>query len=161
MSTKNAVAVGSVLTVGVSASVLFAAALATSPSLSLLDGERFTLVKQAQIRVLQVSMTLISTAYTVFAVWLLVIARKENNAQVFRLTLIALLLIVAAILYSVPTDIAYNQQILSWNPAAPPADWAAVRDAWDLSNMLRAVPSLLAFALQTFAMLSLEAKSAS
>lgn len=161
MSTRNAVAVASVLTVGVFASVLFAAALATSPSLSLLDGTNFTLVKQAQIRILQVSMTLISTAYTVFAVWLLVIARKEKNTQVFRLTLIALLLIVAAILYSVPTDIAYNQQILSWNPAAPPADWAAVRDAWDLSNMLRAVPSLLAFALQTIAMLSLEVKAAS
>lgn len=89
------------------------------------------------------------------AVWLLVIARKETNTQLFRLTLIALLLIVAALLYSVPTDIAYNQQILSWNPASPPADWAAVRTAWDFSNLLRAVPSLLAFVLQTIAMLSL------
>ncbi len=154
MSTKSTVAVGAVLTVGIFASVLFAAGLATSPSLSLLDGTQFTIVKQAQIKILQVSMTLISTAYTVFAVWLLVIARKEKNTQVFRLTLIALLLIVAAILYSVPTDISYNQQILSWNPAAPPADWAGVRDAWDLSNRLRAVPSLLAFALQAIAMLS-------
>ena len=53
MSTRNAVPVESVLTVGVFASVLFAAALATSPSLSLLDGTNFTLVKQAQIRIHQ------------------------------------------------------------------------------------------------------------
>ena len=155
MSQRNVVAVGSVLTVGVFASVLFAAALATSPSLRLLDGTQFTIVKQAQIRILQVSMTIISTAYTVLAAWLCVIARKEKNTPVFKLTLIALVLVIVAVLYSVPTDIAYNQQILGWNPAAPPADWASVRDAWDLSNMIRAVPSLLAFALQTVALLKL------
>lgn len=159
MTLRQVLAVGSVLTVGVFASVLFAAALATSPSLALLDGMQFTLVKQAQIRILQVSMTAISTAYTVFAVWLLVLARKDGNARVFRLTLIALLLIVAAILYSVPTDIAYNQQILGWNPASPPPDWSSVRDAWDFSNLVRAVPSLLAFALQTVALLSVEKRA--
>ena len=112
-------------------------------------------MKQAQIKILQVSMTIVSTAYTVFAAWLLVIARKERNTHVFRLTLIALLLVIAAVIYSVPTDIAYNQQILGWNAAAPPADWSSVRDAWDLSNLIRAVPTLAAFALQTVAMLSL------
>lgn len=98
-------------------------------------------------------MTLFSMAYAVSP---LVIARTQKNTQLFRLTLKPLLLTVAAILSSVPTDIAYNRPILGWNPGAPPADWATVRHAWDLSNMLRAVPSLLAFALQTIAMLWLK-----
>ena len=136
--------------------MLFAAALATSPSLALLDGVNFVLVKQAQIRILQVSMTIVSSAYTVLAVLLLRTARREKNVWLFRYTLAALLLIVGAILYSVPTDIAYNQQILSWTPAAPPTNWASVRDNWDLANLARAVPAMLAFALQTIALLHLE-----
>ncbi len=126
---KTSVAVGSVFTVGVFASVLFAAALATSPSLKLLGGSEFILVKQAQIRILQVSMTIVSSAYTVFAAVLLYLARREKNAPLFRFTLIALAMIIAALLYSMPTDIAYNQQILSWDTATPPADRATVCDS--------------------------------
>lgn len=141
-----------VLTVGVFASVLFGVAIAVSPSLAILDGGTYTAVKQAQIRVLQVAMTIISSVYTMAAIVILYQERRAKGAARFRLTLIALVLIVAALIYSGPTDIAYNQQILSWTPATPPADWASVRDAWDFSNRARTVPSMIAFLLQALAL---------
>lgn len=156
MNTRNAVAVSSVITVGIFASVLFAAALAISPSLALLDASNFTLVKQAQIRILQVAMSSISTVYTVLAIWLLVLERANRRGSVFKLTLGALVLVIGALLYSAVTDIPYNAQILSWNPAAPPPAWASVRDAWDFANRVRTVPALLGFVLQTIALRCLE-----
>ena len=152
------VAISCVITVGLFASILFAAALAISPSLRLLDGAQYLLVKQAQIRILQVSMTIISSIYSALAVWLLVLERKQKSRPLFRLTAASLVLITVALLYSIPTDIAYNQQILAW--LTPPADWASVRDDWDFANRVRAVPSLMAFVLQTVALLYLNPKSA-
>ena len=153
MSALRSSLVLSVVTVGTFAGVLLAAALAVSPSLALLDAPDYVLVKQAQIRILQVSMTLISTAYTVFAVAVLVMQRKQRSRAVFRLTLAARVLVVLALVYSGPTDIAYNQDILRWDPASPPARWSEVRDAWDFSNRVRTVPSMRAFVLQTVALL--------
>jgi hypothetical protein len=141
-----------VASVGTFAGVLFAAALAISPSLALLDAVHYVTVKKAQIRILQVSMTLISTIYTILAVVVLVARRKERKEPLFRFTAAALALIVIALVYSGPTDIAYNQEILGWNAASPPANWATVRDAWDLANRIRTVPSMLAFILQTLAL---------
>jgi hypothetical protein len=135
------------VTVGIFASTLFAVAIAVAPSMHVLDATQYTLVKQGQIRVLQVAMTAISLVYTVAAV-LVLVRERHAKGPAFRLTLVALGLVIAALIYSAPTDIAYNRQILSWNPATPPADWASVRDAWDFSNQLRSVPSLVAFALQ-------------
>ena len=142
----------SVLFVGLFAGVLFAVALAVSPSLQLLDASHYTIVKQAQIRIFQVAMTIISSIYTVLAVVVLVMKRHERGGAVFKLTAVALALIVAALIYSAPTDIAYNQAILAWDPKAPPADWATTRDAWDFANVVRCVPSLIAFVLQSAAL---------
>ncbi len=137
-----------IVCVGTFAAVLLTASIAISPSLALLDATHYVLVKQAQIRVLQVSMTIISSLYTALALAILVLARKDRRAPLFRLTAAALVLIVIALVYSAPTDIAYNQQILSWDAAAPPANWATVRGQWDLANRVRTIPSMVAFLLQ-------------
>jgi uncharacterized membrane protein len=142
-----------VVTVGTFAGVLFAASLAISPSLKLLDATHYVTTKQAQIRILQVSMTIISSIYTVVAAAILVVQRKERSGWLFRLTLASLVLIIGALVYSGPTDISYNQQILSWDPAAPPAIWSTVRDQWDLANRIRTVPAMLAFILQAVSLL--------
>jgi uncharacterized membrane protein len=138
----------STILVGLFAGVLFAASLAISPSLGLLDASHYTLVKQAQIRILQVSMAAISTLYTITAAYALLRMRHLKEQPAFRLTAAALILILLALGYSAFTDIPYNQQILSWNPANPPANWADVRHAWDVANLLRTIPSVLGFILQ-------------
>ena len=79
-----------------------------------------------------------STVYTVLAIWLLV---------------------VGALIYSAVTDIPYDGQILGWNPAAAPPEWASVRDAWDFANRVRTVPALLGFVLQTIVLRGLEPRS--
>lgn len=134
--------------VGLFAGVLFAASLAISPSLALLDANHYTLVKQAQIRILQVSMGAISTLYVLVAAYILLRMRHMKEQPAFRWTAIALILILLSLGYSAFTDIPYNQQILSWGPASPPGNWAAVRRAWDEANLLRTIPAVLGFILQ-------------
>ncbi|WP_309719061.1 anthrone oxygenase family protein, partial [Armatimonas sp.] len=131
---------------------LFAAALAISPSLKKLDAENYILVKQVQIRILQVAMSGISVVYMVLALIGMLQARADGLASVFSLTLWEVILVVLALAYSGFTDIPYNIAILKWNPKNPPADWAKTRDAWDFANYVRAVPCLIAFVLQITAL---------
>lgn len=44
-------------------------------------------------------------------------------------------------------NLPLNQLTESWTPATLPADWSAVRDAWNRANLLRAVLSAGLFAL--------------
>ena len=44
-------------------------------------------------------------------------------------------------------NLPLNQLTESWTPTTLPADWAAVRDAWNRANLLRAVLSAGLFAL--------------
>ncbi len=145
---------------GLFAGVLFAASLAISPSLTLLDAEHFTVVKQAQIRILQVSMAGISTLYVIMAAYALIRMRHLTAHPAFRLTVAALLLVLVALGYSAFTDIPYNQQILSWNPASPPANWADIRRAWDVANLLRTFPTVLGFILQAASLIQGQAGAA-
>ena len=131
--------------------VLLTAAMAISPSLALLDGAHYALVKQAQIRVLQVAMTADTTLYYCTAIVAMVLARKAGYRAVFKLTLAAVILISICLGYSAVTDIPYNQAILGWTQSSPPADWATTRDAWDFANLARAVPTFAGFALQAWA----------
>ena len=140
-------AVASTLLVGAFAGVLFAAFLAISPSLALLDGPAYTKVKQCQIRILQVAMSSISIGYLVLGGVLAYYA----PADVSRYTLISLGLVVLALIYSAFTDIPYNGQILKWDAANPPAGWEVTRRKWDTANAVRMVPTLAAFIIQAYA----------
>jgi len=44
-------------------------------------------------------------------------------------------------------NVPINNAILSWDPAAPPADWAQARDERDRLNAIRTPISVLAFVL--------------
>ena len=151
--------VASTVLAGVFFGVLFAAAIAISPSLALLDASHFTEVKQAQIRVFQVAMTADTTLYYFAAIPAMWLARRAGQKTAFKLTLAAVILISVCLGYSAVTDIPYNQQILSWTVATPPADWKAVRDAWDFANALRAVPTFFGFVAQVVALAALRPRA--
>jgi uncharacterized membrane protein len=59
----------------------------------------------------------------------------------------ALLLLLAALLISVTISVPINTAQQHWSVLAPPADWAAVRDRWQLAHAARTTATLLAFGL--------------
>ncbi|OBJ57024.1 anthrone oxygenase family protein [Mycobacterium sp. 1423905.2] len=59
----------------------------------------------------------------------------------------ALLLLVATLLISVTISVPINTVQHSWSTLTPPADWAAVRDRWQLAHAVRTTAAVTAFAL--------------
>jgi Domain of unknown function (DUF1772) len=59
----------------------------------------------------------------------------------------ALLLLLAALLISVEISLPINTAQQHWSVLAPPADWASVRDRWQLAHAARTTTTLLAFLL--------------
>ena len=43
-------------------------------------------------------------------------------------------------------NIPINEQMALWNPLAPPADWAALRETWNVANAQRTGVAVLCFA---------------
>jgi len=60
---------------------------------------------------------------------------------------------VGIVLFTKSVNLPLNALTESWDPAAVPADWHAVRDAWNDANAVRVVTSGLAFALGLLALM--------
>jgi uncharacterized membrane protein len=67
------------------------------------------------------------------------------------LPLTAVLLLLATLVISVSISVPINTAQASWSVVAPPADWSAVRDRWQLAHVARTTTSVLAFVLLTAA----------
>jgi uncharacterized membrane protein len=85
-------------------------------------------------------------ASVVFAV--AVIRRRDTKRW---LPLTAVLLLLATLVISVSISVPINTAQASWSVVAPPADWSAVRDRWQLAHVARTTTSVLAFVLLTAA----------
>ncbi|MEU4219067.1 DUF1772 domain-containing protein [Actinoplanes sp. NPDC026623] len=59
----------------------------------------------------------------------------------------ALALLVFVVGLTVAVNLPINADQLHWNTASPPADWAGVRDRWQLAHATRTVAAVLTFAL--------------
>jgi hypothetical protein len=149
------VALTSTVLLALFAGTLFCASIAITPSLALLDAANFTAVKQEQIKVLQIAMSAISILYSLGAIYVAVWAKKNGYNNVYKLTVIGLILVIAALALSAFTDIPYNGVMLKWSAANPPANWSEVRDNWDLANRLRTIPTVLAVFFQSAALIAL------
>jgi uncharacterized membrane protein len=59
----------------------------------------------------------------------------------------ALVLLLGALLISVTISVPINAAQQHWSVLAPPADWAGVRDRWQLAHAARTTTTVLAFLL--------------
>lgn len=73
--------------------------------------------------------------------------RRRGGSRWLPLTAALLLLTTVAI--SVSFNMPINTAQASWSVVAPPADWSAVRDRWQLAHVARTTTSVLAFVLLT------------
>ena len=65
----------------------------------------------------------------------------------FVLTLIALVLLIGDMTVTLAGNVPINKQVQSWNIAAPPPEWANLRDRWEKFHTIRTVLIVSGFAL--------------
>ena len=110
----------------------------------------YTQVRQVELDSLDTlaSVTLIPAILTTVV---LVIRARGNDR---RLVLAGLALLVLVFATSVAVNLPINADQADWSVQNPPADWATVRDHWQLAHLVRTVAAILAFASLTTATLT-------
>jgi uncharacterized membrane protein len=76
------------------------------------------------------------------------------------LTLTAVLLLLATLVISVTISVPINTDQHDWSVLAPPGDWSAVRDRWQLAHAARTTTAALAFVLLTAVVMPLRRRPA-
>ncbi|MEU9976271.1 hypothetical protein [Streptomyces sp. NPDC051014] len=59
----------------------------------------------------------------------------------------ALTLLIAILVLTVEISLPVNADQLAWNIHAPPANWASIRDRWQIAHAVRSAAALLALAV--------------
>lgn len=136
--------------VGLVFSGLFAgflvAVLVLENSLRSLDGPDYTQIRQAELDSLDrlAAATLIPAT---IATAILVVLAFRAHAPSRWLALAALALMAAIFVVTLTVNLPINSDQLDWSTHAPPADWADVRDTWQIAHAIRTVAAVIAFGL--------------
>jgi uncharacterized membrane protein len=93
----------------------------------------------------------------IVTVMLVVQARRAGRPAAFRPAAVALALLLLMLVVTLIVNSPINFEQLDWNVQAPPVDWAAVRDRWQLAHAVRTVAALIAYGCVIKAVLSLPA----
>ncbi|GAB3825596.1 anthrone oxygenase family protein [Dactylosporangium cerinum] len=107
------------------------------------DGPVYTQVRQVELDRLDnlASATLIPA---LIAAAVLVASAVRNRRRVLWPAL-ALVLLMSVVATTLVFNVPINTDQLAWNVQAPPADWAGVRDRWQLAHAVRTGAAVLAF----------------
>jgi hypothetical protein len=107
------------------------------------DASVYTQVRQVELDRLDglASATLIPA---LIATAVLVASAARNRRRV-RWPVLAFVLLLSVVATTLVFNIPINTDQLTWSVQAPPADWAAVRDRWQLAHAVRTAAAVLAF----------------
>jgi anthrone oxygenase-like protein len=139
---NNVVRWTSLVLVGVFAGFLVAV-LVLEYSLRSFDASVYVQVRQVELVGLDVLAT--ATLLPALAATAYLVAVERRPGVIWRLTPAALVLLALIFGTSLLINVPINAEQVSWNPGAPPTDWATVRDRWQLAHLARTVAGLLAF----------------
>jgi uncharacterized membrane protein len=118
------------------------AVLVLESSLRGYDGPVYTQVRHVELDRLDVlaSATLLPA---LVAVAVLVFRTRQRDRV---LGLVALALLIGVLVTTLLVNLPINAAQLDWSVPTPPADWAAVRDRWQIAHALRTAAAVIAFA---------------
>ena len=85
---------------------------------------------------------------------LLLALLRPVRSPSFRLTLAGLGCGLAALAITLTVNVPINALQMAWDPQAPPADWAQVRERWQAAHAARTAASLAGFGCQILAALA-------
>lgn len=109
------------------------------------SGALFTEVQQGRDRVAARIMPILGNAAILSVGVCVVLVRAVPGA--FALSLIALVLIVGDMAVTLTGNVPINKQVQSWNVAAPPLEWAELRDRWERLHTIRTLLIVSGFVL--------------
>ena len=90
---------------------------------------------------------LLPVAIVASAALTLTIIRRPGSGR--WLAAISVVLLLATLVISVSISVPINTEQHTWSVAAPPGDWSAVRDRWQMAHIARTTTAALAFVLLT------------
>jgi quinol-cytochrome oxidoreductase complex cytochrome b subunit len=108
-----------------------------------LDGSAYVAVRHAEYDYFTWFIGLVFLP-TIVTVVMFVITTYKAHSPLRRPALLALGLIVVAIAITLAVNGPINVEQLSWSTQSPPADWAAVRDRWQIAHAVRTLALILA-----------------
>ncbi len=83
--------------------------------------------------------------------WLFLVRARWNGAE-FWLVLLAVVAIAAAAALTVRVNFPINAELMTWNVAAPPANWKEIWSPWEKVHTVRTVLWVGSFALEVSAL---------
>jgi uncharacterized membrane protein len=113
-------------------------------SLRKFDASVYTQVRKVELAHmdhLAIATLLPTVVATVILVWL---APKRRSSEL-GLASVALGLLAVVFVATVVINLPINSDQLDWSVGHPPADWASVRDRWQVAHAGRTVAALLAY----------------
>ncbi|WP_433193846.1 anthrone oxygenase family protein [Nocardia sp. CA-107356] len=105
----------------------------------------YTQVRQIELEGLDVlaSVTLLPA---LIATGLIIATRLREHGNARWLPITAFALLAGVLVLTIIVNLPINADQRDWIIATPPADWATVRDHWQISHAVRTVAATLAFA---------------
>jgi uncharacterized membrane protein len=141
--------------IGLFAGLLYTFEQGVIPALMTLTAAEYTKVEQGLIRALDAfptgvivvaSLSMLLPLYPLVRLW------KERHTLYWRLTALGWALFFFGVgVFTIVLNVPINNAVLTWDPAAPPADWANARAAWNSLNAIRTPINYLSFLLVIWA----------
>lgn len=120
------------------------AVLVLEQSLRSFDRQVYTQVRQVELDSLD-KLAVVTLLPALIATALLVAFTLKAREGTPWLTLTALTLLVGILILTLMVNLPINADQLDWDVQAPPADWATVRDRWQIAHGVRTGAAVLAF----------------
>jgi uncharacterized membrane protein len=133
-----------------------------NPGLDSLPADVFIQAQQSIEDVFSGSMPIFMAATVVSAapvIWFL--RQTRAGKPVFLLFSLAFAFLIAQLVITLVGNVPINDQISSWSPDNPPAEWQEVRDRWNLFNNLRTMFLVAALGVQLGGLLAMISVKAS
>jgi uncharacterized membrane protein len=127
------------LLLGLMAGFFFAFAVDVAPAMRQLDAQGYITTQQAINQA--VRNALFGAVYFGSALLPLVTAAlwfiARDKARAAAWAVVAVIYAAGVFFLTREVNVPINNALATWNPLAPPADWAVARDAWNSDNLVR------------------------
>lgn len=135
--------------IGLFAGLLYTFEQGVIPTLNTLNAPEYAKVEQTLIRSLDAfptgvivvaSLSMLLPLYPLVRLW------GERRTAYWRLTALGWALFFFGVgIFTIALNVPINNTVLTWDPAAPPADWETARSAWNTLNAIRTPINYLSF----------------
>lgn len=148
--------------IGLFAGLLYTFQQGVIPTLNTLTAVEYAKVEQGLIRALDAFPTgviVVANLAMLLPLYPLVRLWKDRHSSYWRLTALGWLLFFFGVgVFTIVLNVPINNTVLTWDPAAPPADWETARTTWNTLNAIRTPINYLSFFLMVWAAFELPKK---